>query len=146
MSRFILLDSGPLGRLSHPRNSTEIDQWALRQGRNGVIVTIPETIDYEVRRELLRAGKQRGLRRLDVLKNTLYYQPLTTETMLKAAEYWSQGRRQGRPTATPEALDVDVVLAAQAWVLSNVGRQVVVATDNPGHLSLFVTAVDWQQM
>ncbi|HTE18711.1 MAG TPA: hypothetical protein VK689_10070 [Armatimonadota bacterium] len=52
----------------------------------------------------------------------------------------------GRPTATPEALDVDVVLDAQAWVLSNVGHQVVADTDNPAHLSLFTTAVDWQQM
>jgi len=62
-------------------------------------------IDYEVRRELLRAGKLRGLRRLDVLKGTLYYQPLTTETMLTAAECWAEVRQQGRPTAATDALE-----------------------------------------
>jgi len=96
--------------------------------------------------ELLRAGRKRGLRRLDVLKNTLYYQPLTTPTMLKAAEYWAQARQQGRPTAGSEALDADVILAAQAWVLTNDGHEVIVATDNPGHLSLFTTAKSWQQI
>ncbi|MEX2261699.1 MAG: hypothetical protein WD696_07095 [Bryobacteraceae bacterium] len=43
---------------------------------------IPEIADYEVRRELLRAGKEKGLGRLDAL-------PITTPVMLKAAEFWA---------------------------------------------------------
>jgi predicted nucleic acid-binding protein len=146
MSRFVLLDSGPLGLLSHPRNSAEIDGWVRRIGRSGVIVTLPEITDYEVRRELLRARRQRGIHRLDVLKNTLFYAPLMSETMLKAAEYWSDARRAGRPTASPDALDVDVILAAQAWVLASRGHDVTVATENPGHLSLFTTTARWQEI
>ena len=87
------------------------------------------------------AGKTRGLARLDLLKDTLDYLPLTTEVMLKAAELWAQARNQGTPTADPKALDCDVILAAQA--LSENG---IVATENVGHLSLFVEAKDWREI
>jgi len=109
-------------------------------------VTIPEIIDYEVRRELLRAGRERGLRRLNVLKNTLYLQRLTSAALLKAAEYWAEIRQQGRPTASPDALDIDVILAAQAWLLTSAGHDVVVATDNPAHISRFLTAKSWKEI
>ena len=97
--------------------------------------------DYEVRRELLRAGKTRGLARLDLLKNTLDYLPLTTAVMLKAAELWAQARNQGTPTADAKALDCDVILAAQALTENG-----IVATENVGHLSLFVEAKDWRDI
>jgi hypothetical protein len=44
----------------------------------GVDIVIPEIADYEVRRELLRAGKDRGLARLDALKAMLGYASITT--------------------------------------------------------------------
>jgi hypothetical protein len=53
---------------------------------------VPEIADYEVRRELLRANKVRGIARLDLLKNSIGYLPLTTPIMLKAAELWAQAR------------------------------------------------------
>ena len=46
-------------------------------------MVIPEIADYEVRRELLRAGKDRGLGRLDALKAMLGYAPITMPVMLK---------------------------------------------------------------
>ncbi len=79
---------------------------------SGYRVIVPEIADYEVRRELLRAGKTRGLARLELLKNTLDYSPLTTDLMLKAAEPWARSRNQGTPTADAKALDCDVILAA----------------------------------
>jgi len=75
---------------------------------------VPEIADYEVRRELLRARKTRGLERLDLIRKTLGYLPLTTNMMLKAAELWTQARNQGTPTADRKALDCDVISAAQA--------------------------------
>ena len=146
MSSFILLDAGSLGLLAHPRNSREIDRWSRTRAREGFLVTIPEIIRYEVRRELLRAKKQRGLRRLDVLANVLYYLPLSTEAMERAAEFWAEARQLGRPTASPEALDVDVILAAQATILAEKGHTVVVATENVGHLVRFVDARPWQEV
>ena len=67
--------------------------------------------------------------------------PLTTETMLKAAELWADARRRGVPTADPKELDGDAILAAQAI---QVGA--VVATDNVGHLSRFVDARNWMEI
>lgn len=69
------------------------------------------------------------------------YAPLTTEVMLKAAELWAEARRRGQPTADPKELDGDVILAAQALQAG-----AVVATDNVGHLSLFVEAKSWREI
>ncbi len=76
-----------------------------------------------------------------MLKNTLDYLPLTTNVMLKAAELWAQARNQGTATADAKTLDCDVILAAQA--LSENG---IIATENIGHLSLFVGAKDWRDI
>ena len=64
--------------------------------------------------------------------------------MLRAAEFWSQARQMGRPTASDKALDGDVILAAQAALLKNDNNQVIVATTNVKHLSLFVDAREWK--
>ena len=103
-------------------------------------VLLPEVADYEVRRELLRAGKVAGLAWLDILGQTLEYLPLTTSAMRRAAELWAEARRRGVPTADPHALDGDVILAAQALTL---GIEVVVATTNVSHLGRFVSAAEW---
>jgi hypothetical protein len=66
---------------------------------------MPEIADYEVRRELLRANKARGLARLDALAGLLEYLPLTMAAMRQAAGFWAQARQQGRPTADDKALD-----------------------------------------
>ena len=68
---------------------------------------------YARSRELLRAGKSTGLAKLDGLKTIFRYLPLTTPTMLRAAELWAQSRRAGIPTGDPKKLDIDVILAAQ---------------------------------
>ena len=50
-------------------------------------VKIPEIADFEVRRELLRADKFKGIERLNDLQKYLDYVPLTTQTMLKARNF-----------------------------------------------------------
>ena len=110
----------------------------------GYKVMLPEIADYEVRRELLRSGKVAGIRRLDQLKAAITYRPITTEVMLKAAEFWAEVRNRGRPTANPEALDGDVILADQATLVADEGNEVIVATTNLEHLSQFVDAREWQ--
>lgn len=140
MIEVIALDSGPLGRLVHPRLNARISDWLDVALAAGVTVYIPEIIDYEVRRGLLAAGMTRSIRRLDELKQVLFYLPLNTATMQDAADLWAMARRQGKSVADPKELDGDVILAAQA-------RQVgaVVITENVGHLSIFVDARDWQK-
>ena len=102
---------------------------------------IPEISDYEVRRELIRAQRQVGIGRLDQLKQTLPYLPITTAVMLHAAQLWAEARQRGRPTADPKELDCDVILAAQALEV-----RATVVTDNIGHLSLFVEAKSWRDI
>jgi predicted nucleic acid-binding protein len=79
--RLVFLDTGPLGRISHPRSRPRNDQcrqWVNDLATAGVRVFVPEIADYEVRRELLRVGATTGLRRLDQVKATLDYAALTT--------------------------------------------------------------------
>lgn len=66
--------------------------------------------------------------------------------MRRAAELWADLRRKGRPTADPAALDGDVILAAQALTTGLSPERVVVATTNPGHLSLMVQAEHWEKI
>jgi predicted nucleic acid-binding protein len=136
-----MLDSGPLGMISHPRPNREIVDWLKAKLQDGVEVLVPEIADYEVRRELIRFGKTKSVKRLDELKTLLTYIPLDTNTMLRAAHFWAQVRNMGKPTADPKALDGDVILAAQA---ERTGA--VMATDNVGHLSLLGTARDWHDI
>ncbi len=104
---------------------------------------IPEIADNEVRRELPRLGATAGIERLNRLQEALIYRPITTEAMRLAARLWAQARRAGKPTSDPHALDADVILAAQAQLLSGPGDSAVVATTNPGHLGRFIDARDW---
>jgi hypothetical protein len=130
--------------IAHPRADPAIVTWV-----NGLLaaahrVLIPEIADYEVRRELLRASLLPSVTRLDRLKHTLEYLPLTTDAMLQAAAFWAQARQAGMPTAPDPALDGDVILAAQATILARSGPdQVMIATSNVGHLARFATAHLW---
>jgi hypothetical protein len=99
-----------------------------------------------VRRELLRAGKERGLGRLDALKAMLEYAPITTPVMLKAAECWAAARNMGRQSAGDASLDADMILVAQALVPVRDGDEIVIATTNVRHLALFAPARMWRDI
>ncbi|MEG4004608.1 nucleic acid-binding protein [Microcoleus sp. Pol11C1] len=148
MSRIVFLDSGPLGIVTNPKATSPLYQegklWLQSLPLKGYIVMLPEIADYEVRRELIRAGKPARIRRLDELKSQIPCRHLTTEVMLLAAQLWADARRRGRPTAEANALDGDVILAAQAILEASEGNEVVIATTNVGHLSQFIDAREWQ--
>jgi hypothetical protein len=149
MSLIVLLDAGPLGMITNPKSSPENEackNWLASLAYNGVEVVIPEIADYEVRRELLRAGKDRGLSRLDALKGMLGYAPITTPVMLKAAEFWATARNLGRQSADDASLDADMILAAQAAVLVHDRDETVIATTNVRHLGLFASARTWREI
>jgi predicted nucleic acid-binding protein len=149
MSRLIVLDSGPLGLLSNPRRTPEVeacDRWLRDVLNSGARVAVPEIVDYEIRRELLRARKTNGLGRLDRLVAALLYLPITTAAIRRAAELWAQMRQQGQPTADPHALDADVILAAQAQLATGPDDLLTVATTNVGHLGRLVPAQRWDEI
>jgi predicted nucleic acid-binding protein len=110
------------------------------------VIAIPEIADYEVRRELIQANRIAGIARLDELKQEFRYLPITTDIMLRAAEYWAKVRRQGIPTAPDLALDADVILAATSAEQAARGDDVVIATTNPRHLSRLAPAQLWHEI
>ncbi len=147
MNRVIILDSGPLGLITNPKQSPEslaCAQWLQTHLTAGNRVIIPEISDYEVRRELLRANKTKGIVRLDDLAKLIEYLPLTTVAMRQAAQLWAQARQQGQPTAGDKTIDGDMILVAQTMTLEV--SDVVIATTNIGHLSRFATAELWQNI
>jgi hypothetical protein len=145
----VLLDSGPLSLAAQRKGKPEADrlkQWMQRMIAGGADIIVPAICDYEVRRELIRAGKTASVSRLDALHTATEYIPLTKAVLVSAAELWATSRQSGRPTAHPLALDGDVILAAQALSLSDHRGEVVVATTNIGHLDRFVAAALWTEI
>ncbi len=147
MSPIVFLDTGVLGAVTNPnaKQSSNLAclEWLVELPSRGYEVAIPEIADYELRRELLRAKKLRGIQQLDLLKVEVVYLPITTGVMLQAAELWAQVRQSGQATADPKSLDGDVILAAQALLQSQQGYEVIVATTNVKHISRFVDACLW---
>lgn len=147
----LVLDTGILGRLCHPRQKRNqpVAEWLARllsRDSEDAEVFLPEIADYELRRKLLHLiAKQQAastsLQRLDDLGKLLEYLPLDTETMRQAAQIWADARIQGIPTAEAPALDGDVILAAQALAVNG-----TIVTTNRKHLSRFVPAMDWTEI
>jgi predicted nucleic acid-binding protein len=137
-TRLVFLDAGPLGLVASARGTPaalRCQQWARDLIASGVRVVIPEIADYEVRRELLRAGADSGLVRLDNLRSEMQYAPISTAVMREAARLWADARRRGMATADDRALDGDVIVAAQARLFVGERDTLTIATDNPDHLS-----------
>jgi|GEM_PF-368723 len=142
----LLLDTGILGQLCHPAKQTSrpVIDWIEQILRSGSTdrIFIPELCDYELRRKLLHLiskgqSTQKSVDRLNDLARLLEYLPLDSATMHQAAEFWSDARTRGQPTAPEMSLDGDAILAAQAALIDG-----TVVTTNRKHLSQFVPAWD----
>ena len=113
----------------------------------GHSVALPEIVDYELRREMLRLRNEISVAKLDQLVGALAYLPITTSTMRQAAELWALARQRGQPTAADKALDCDMILIAQAMVHgASQGEETVIATTNVSHLNRFTAARLWSDM
>jgi predicted nucleic acid-binding protein len=153
VDRVAFLDAGPLGLACNPArrrpDPDECRRWLADLADAGVRVVVPEIADYEVRRELIRAGHARALALLDGILDASTYAPLTTPIMRLAAELWAEARNVGQPTAPPGALDADVILAATVRVAAGGldATEVLVATTDPGDLGrLGLDARSWRSI
>ena len=140
-----LIDAGPLGLLAHDRPALRIpiQSWLMNEVSAGATVYLSEVADFEVRRELLRlikAGKLPASRldRLDFLQTMFTYLPASTAAWRKAAEFWADARSKGLPTASPDALDADAIVAGQAAEM-----QATVVTGNAAHIGRWVPVKIW---
>lgn len=149
MSEIVVLDSNVLGLVSTPKLSAEAmacKDWLGGLLQRGATIAIAEIVDYELRRELIRANKLRGLRTLDAFKSRFLYVPITTEMMLLAAQIWAQARQRGMPIADRGSLDADAILAAQSLVAAEQLRlELTIATTNVRHLAHLAPAKDWRR-
>jgi hypothetical protein len=146
MSNIILLDTGPLGLITHPLGSVESDacnRWMRSQLETGNRVLVAGIADYELRREMLLNENSNGIVRLNNLNVLIGFDPITTAVMNRAALFWSQARRMGRPTASYAALDGDMILSAHASLIAERDYKPTVATTNVKHLDLFCDAHLW---
>lgn len=141
MTKTVVLDTGPLGQLTKPKANPEIVMWLSVARMQGYRIIVPEIVDFELRRNLIAERLSNSIALLDALIDDLDYLPIDTPTMRLAAEYWARSKQQGRMAADPKELNGDVILAAQAHQVDG-----VVATDNIGHLSLFVEASHWRDI
>jgi predicted nucleic acid-binding protein len=121
MLEAVILDSHPLSLVCQRSGKPQADAcrlWLAECMRRGLRIYVPEVADYEVRRELIRANKATAISRLNQFSASVpgRYLPITTAAMRRAAELWAEARQAGAPTADPQALDGDVILAAQALV------------------------------
>jgi predicted nucleic acid-binding protein len=137
----LLLDAGPLANLVHPRIDQSFADWFESAVAAGLKIVISEIADYEVRRKLLHKEFRQSLVRLDTIAASFSYLAIDTKTLRRAAELWADARRRGHPTAPPDALDGDVILAAQAEAIG-----AIVVSDNLDHLGQFVPARRWTEI
>jgi len=135
VSRVLFLDSGPLGLITHPQRSAEVlavTEWLSRCLLSGCRVIVPAIVYYELKRELLRAKKTFSIRRLEAFLEATpgRYVPLSDEALQLAAELWAKSRQEGQPTAHAKALDVDVILSAQALLFGAAPGEVVIVHES----------------
>ena len=139
-----VLDSAPLSVFcDEPKKArtAQARRWAyITTNETEHKIVVPEIVDYELRRELLRKNRIGSLRRLDQLSSLALYLPITTSIMRRAAELWAIARQQGKPTAADEALDADMILLALAASLDEDYR---ILTTNVNHLNMTGHALHW---
>jgi hypothetical protein len=147
----LVLDTTPLGLVTQRPGVQDAD--ACRRWLDGCIdggwsVIVPEIADYELRRELRRAGSTGGIRRLDAFNavDPGRYLPITTAAMRRATDLWALARNSGWATAHPHALDGDAILAAQALELLPAAETVLVVTSNTAHMTRYVPAARWEDV
>jgi len=149
----VLLDSEPLGMVTHPDASEEASrcsQWLEGLLSRGVGVAVPEITDYEIRRTYVHRKNQKSMVLLDSLATDIGYLRVHTETFLIAAALWGKARQEGASTAAEKRLDIDCILAAQAHQASLKPQEVIIATIDIGDLSRYdtdkVKAMRWRDI
>jgi predicted nucleic acid-binding protein len=148
----IVLDTFPVSSVSkRPGNeatlSDQCRQWINDCEVAGHRVLVPAISYYEALRELEQRHAAAQILRLQAFSLRAHrFLPLTRPHLESAAKLWGKARNLGLPTADPQALDGDVILAAQALSLEIAAPRLIVATTNPAHLSRYVAADLWSNI
>ncbi len=108
-------------------------------------MAVPSICYFEVLREMERLNATAQIERLKAFcfNPPVRFLSITDAHLELAAKLWAQARQNGKPTASPESLDVDVILAAQTLSLGLSPTEYTIATTNVGHLAQFARAELW---
>jgi predicted nucleic acid-binding protein len=151
----VFIDSSILGKICNPNQSQEtidIEKWLFTLLSRGMRVVSSDICDYEIRRSLLleqrRKPQIQSVEKLDEIKTSIEFLPVTNEVLLIAAQLWAEARMLGQPTAEDRSLDADLIICATSRLLTVIepGRYNVIATTNVKHLSRFAIAEKWQDI
>lgn len=151
----IFLDTGPLGVITNPRKpalTLEALRWAASHIRAGNRIMVPAIADYEVRRELTRLARPASIASLDTWNSvpSERYISLTETALRLASSLRAHARTTGTATADPKELDCDALIASQALDYQSAhqlaSNEIIIATTNVGHISLFIRADLWQNV
>ncbi len=102
---FVFLDAGPLGIITAPQKKTSepiaAAHWVFDMEAAGHRFIVPAIADYEVRRELIRAQKLRGINRLNTFNaaDPNRFLPLTESALPLRQNY---GRRRVTQELLPQ--------------------------------------------
>lgn len=154
MPRVIILDTFPLSNMARREVETartvgeQCQHWVRDCLAAGNRIVAPSICYFEVLREMERLDTTAQIERLRsfCFETPNRFLSITDEHLESAAKWWAQARQNGTPTASPEALDVDVILAAQTLSPGLQPDEYVVATTNVGHLAQFVNAERWTEI
>ena len=150
MPRDIFLDTFPTSCAGKAKGNKTSDtekckEWIRDCLFAGHKIYVPEMSYYEAIRELKRLQATVQVAKLRAFCFTLpdRFIPITSNHIEMASDLWAISRQAGKPTASDDALDGDMILCAQVLSFNLPASDFVVASTNTKHLSVFVPAEEW---
>lgn len=155
----VFIDTNILGLISNENTSFDEAQqckkWFSVLLIRSVRVVTSDLCNYEEMRGLLSSSILKkevapGIKSLESLKadGFLEFLPVSTEALDLAAKLWARASTSGQTTRDEKDIDIDIIISAQYQLLKDEfpGQQVIVATTNLKHLSIFCEAAHWRDI
>lgn len=155
----VFIDTNILGLISNENTSFDEAQqckkWFSILLIRSVRVVTSDLCNYEEMRGLLSSSILKkevapGIKSLESLKadGFLEFLPVSTEALDLAAKLWARASTSGQTTRDEKDIDIDIIISAQYQLLKDEfpGQQVIVATTNLKHLSIFCEAAHWRDI
>jgi hypothetical protein len=155
----VFLDTNILGLICNKNISfdecQQCKKWFDTLFLRGVRIVTSDLCHYEVMRGLIGSSIRSneaapGIKSLELLKvnGFLEFLPVSTEALDLAANLWARAFTSGQTTRDEKDIDIDIIISAQYQLLRDEfpGQQVIMATTNLKHLSIFCDAANWRDI